>query len=285
MRITIDCVKCVLGNVLDLAKNNVPEVIQREALTRELLEIAGQVSWAISPPEYAAKLYAVVRKHTAGTDLYSQVKDLSTAAAIQLMPILREAVEADDDPFAARVCLAVGGNIIDYGVNPDFRQDTIRERVMEALNSDFDRDACRRLAEAMDRAKNILYILDNCGEAVLDNLLLEGIREKVTIAVRGFPIFNDITRREIEASGLGGYRCVDTGDSTPGISMCDSSDDFRAAVEASDLIIAKGQGNYETLESFQRPIFFLFRAKCPVVRKFIGGAAENSIQIIGKNLR
>ena len=284
MRITIDCVKCVLGNVLDLAKNHVPEIIQREALTRELLEIAGQVSWAVSPPEYAAKLYAVVRKHTAGVDLYETVKDQSTAAALQLMPILREAVEAAADPFAARVCLAVGGNIIDYGVNPDFRPETIRERVLEALNSDFDRAACRRLAEAMERAGNILYVMDNCGEAVLDTLLLEGIREKVTIAVRGYPIFNDITRREIEASGLGGYRCVDTGDSTPGVSMCDSSDAFRAAVEASDLIIAKGQGNFETMEGFKRAVFFLFRAKCPVVRKFIGGAAENSIQIIGKNL-
>ena len=70
MKITIDCVKCVLDNVIDLAKENITNVIQREALMRELLEIAGQVSWAVSPPEYAAKLYSVIDKHSGGKDFF-----------------------------------------------------------------------------------------------------------------------------------------------------------------------------------------------------------------------
>ncbi len=284
MKITIDCVKCVLDNVIDLAKANITNVIQREALMRELLEIAGQVSWAVSPPEYAAKLYSVIDKHSGGKDFFAEIKANSTRTALELMPMLREVAEKASDPFEAKVKLAAAGNIIDYGVNPDYCLDSTREKVMEALQAPLPEGTIEQFREAINSAENILYILDNCGEAVIDRLLLETMQNKVTVGVRGYHIFNDMTPEDIVPSQLDEYPLVDTGDSTPGVSICDSSDTFRKAMHDADLIIAKGQGNFETLTDYPRPIYFLFRAKCPVVRAFLGGAEQNSIQIIGRNI-
>ena len=283
MKMTIDCVKCVLDNVFNLAKENIHDVVQREALVRELLEIAGQVSWAVSPPEYAAKLYSVIDKHSGGKDFFKNIKEQSTAKALEMLPRLRELAENSEDPFAAKVKLAIAGNIIDYGVKPDYCLDSTMEEVLAVLRQPVADKVMQDFRQAVENAESILYILDNCGEAVLDSLLLETMKDKVTLGVRGYHIFNDMTPEDIVPSGLGDYPFVDTGDSTPGVSLCDSSDAFRDILKKSDLIIAKGQGNFETLTDYPRSIYFLFRAKCPVVRKFLGGAEKDSIQIIGRN--
>lgn len=97
----------------------------------------------------------------------------------------------------------------------------------------------------MEEAENILYIMDNCGEAVFDTLLVSLHQDKITLAVRGKPILNDITKAEVELSGFQNIRVIDTGDFTPGISLTASSEEFMGAYRSADLIIAKGQGNFE----------------------------------------
>ena len=138
----------------------------------------------------------------------------------------------------------------------------------------------------MENAENILYLLDNCGEAVFDTLLVRRYRSKVTLCVKGIPVLNDVTRREVGPSGFDGIvkRVIDTGDGTPGVSLEHSSREFREAFESADLIVSKGQGNFETLHDTDRPILFLFMAKCPLVAGMLN-AELNSFQIVCRNLR
>jgi uncharacterized protein with ATP-grasp and redox domains len=144
------------------------------------------------------------------------------------------------------------------------------------------------LKRRMDEAKSILWIFDNCGEAVFDRLLIEPYRDKITLAVRGKPAFNDMTRAELEPSGLSHFmKCdslVSNDDGVPGVvdEMC--GEEFRAAFSSADLIIAKGQANFETMsERTDKPIAFLFLAKCPVVCRAIG-AEPKTIQVIFNSL-
>jgi uncharacterized protein with ATP-grasp and redox domains len=123
----------------------------------------------------------------------------------------------------------------------------------------------KRAASAAD----ILYLADNAGEIVLDRLLIESLGpERVTVAVRGHPVINDATLEDARTAGLTDLVTVlANGSATPGTVLDGCSDEFRQRFERADLVISKGQGNYETLNEVARDIFFLFKVKCPVVAK------------------
>ena len=125
---------------------------------------------------------------------------------------------------------------------------------------------------AVRRATRILYIADNAGEIVFDKLVLEMLpREKVTVAVRGKPVLNDATREDAEAVGVTDLvEVIDTGSDAPGILLEDCSPEFQAAFREADLVLAKGQGNLESLLQGPKEVFFLLRVKCEIVGRQLG---------------
>ena len=186
----------------------------------------------------------------------------------------------DLNDFETRVRLAIAGNIIDFGVNTHLDMDTAKKIILDSFQKPIDRKSLARFQEKIESSKNILYLLDNCGEAVFDKILMEPYGSKITLCTRGFPVLNDVTRAELEMSGLNGItkRIIDTGDYTPGITMEKSSPEFLEAFRTTDLIIAKGQGNYETLSDCTEQIVFLFMAKCPTVCQHLNDEL-NSLQV------
>ena len=260
----------------------------RIAIVREALRQTAAHPFDDPPPLMARKINCIMRELSGVRDPYLDAKDKSAEVAKEL---LAWAVDSQDfkscDPFEAAVRLSIAGNIIDYGVDFNFKIEDAHSKISGAFREPIDLAALDRLRKAISAASEILFISDNCGEAVFDRLLIELFKDKAILAVRGEPILNDLTRREIEASaltGLPGKGLVDTGDCTPGISLRHSSQEFIAAFNRAPLIIAKGQGNFETLSDTRRPIAFLFRAKCDVVCKFLGGASLGSYQVLTSNL-
>ena len=118
-------------------------------------------------------------------------------------------------------------------------------------------------------AEDILYLADNAGEIVFDRLLIEEMpMDRVTLVVRGGPVINDATRADVEAAGLDSKVSVmDNGSDAPGTipELCTPL--FRDRLGQCDLVIAKGQGNYETLNDFDKNMFFLLKVKCPVIAR------------------
>ena len=207
--------------------------------------------------------------------------------------------------FEHRLRLAIAGNILDFSIYANLDISAAMEKMEEAFEkpicgemiSHRDTEAQREslstnanenpyvsaLRKRMDEARLILWIFDNCGEAVFDRLLLEPYRAKVTLAVRGRPAFNDMTRAELAASGYpdgwAGGGVVSNDDGIPGVVDATCGAEFRAAFAAADLVVAKGQANFETMnERPDKPIAFLFLAKCPVVCRTIG-ADPGTIQV------
>jgi uncharacterized protein with ATP-grasp and redox domains len=285
MKITIDCIPCILNHLVHSVKSTVSDPELQERCIREMLGAVANLDWSNTPPDFAREVQGTLRKLGGKDDLYVEEKDRSTELGHELLKQLQPDIAAQPDPFATAVRLAIAGNIIDYGVDAQFDLDSARSRIREAFTLPIDEKALRLLEQRMEQAKSILYILDNCGEAVFDRLLVERYLGKITLGVRGYPILNDITPRELQASGLGGIPYLSTGDSTPGVSMRHSSAEFLAAMRNADLIIAKGQGNFETLNEYERPIFFLFRAKCAIIIKFLGNVPMGSMQVLAANIR
>lgn len=285
MKSEMECAKCFCDSLFhQLGKLDVsPET--KIAVTQKVMRMIAEADFNQPPPLIAAKVNEIVSDFIGKQDRFRKEKVLSTQCARELLESIRSELEKAPDRFEAYVLLAIAGNIIDFGVDCNFDLGTAREKIIHALSEPFDHAAMKLLRKKMDEAQRILYLMDNCGEAVFDTLLTGLYPGKITLAVRGFPILNDVTRAEVESSGFRDVPVIDTGDATPGISFAASSEAFLEAFRTADLIIAKGQGNFETLcDDTDRPVFFLFRAKCPVVIRRLGGVKPGSYRICHVNV-
>ena len=151
-------------------------------------------------------------------------------------------------------------------------RDLVQKTITQSLTQELDREMLDQLRLAAAAANRILYIGDNAGEAVFDRLLLGQLpKGKALYAVRGGPIMNDCTRQDAATAGIEALvPVIDTGADIAGIILERCSAQFRAAYARADLIIAKGQGNYETLSDARENIFFLFKVKCATVAASCG---------------
>jgi uncharacterized protein with ATP-grasp and redox domains len=281
MLVQFDCYKCLFNQVVEMARSSSDDNRERRKMLKRFISQIVEHADDFTPPEMASVFYETYCRETGIPDPFAHEKEKSTEIARQLYDELAETVAASKDPFAMALRFAIGGNVIDFGANPNFKLSEIVGAIRETAALPVDENALEKLRHAAANAGNILYMLDNCGEAVIDRLLIEQIGiHKITLGVRGKPILNDVTRAELAASGLADLPVIDTGDRTPGVSMRFSSPEFLQKLHSADLIIAKGQGNFESLGDvvLDNDIFFLFRVKCPVIRMQTG-APLGSLQI------
>ncbi len=284
MKIKIDCIPCLIGHAIHVAKMVTDDDAVRHNIIQKTLSSAGEMDLTLTPPEQARLIHQMIKTISGVSDPYRQVKEQSTEFAIKLMPAVRKKIENSANKFESIVRLVIAGNIIDYGIR-DFNLENATKQILDVFDMHIDFQAIELLEKKMDEAKKIFYIADNCGEAVFDRLLIERYSDKITLGVRGDAILNDITPHEIKSSNLDLVPYVHTGDATPGVSMLHSSKEFIDEMRSSDLVICKGQGNYETLNDYDRPIFFLLRVKCQIVADLIGGNVKlGSLQVIPKNV-
>jgi uncharacterized protein with ATP-grasp and redox domains len=214
------------------------------------------------------RIHQIVRREMDGRDPYRPAKEASTRQALALYPHLKRLVAAADDPLEVAVRLSIAGNIIDLGMAREYDLEGTIERV---LTQPFGIDAYATFRTALSRAGWILYLADNAGETVFDRVLIESLNRPVTYVVKGGPVLNDATRQDALEAGLAPLTTlVDNGSDAPGtiIDLC--SAEFRRLLAQAELIIAKGQANYETLSRAKAPIFFLLQAKCPVIARDLG---------------
>ena len=286
MKINFKCYDCIFKLILELAEKLGSDTEHKKALANEMLEHFSQVSsQGGSPPELLDFLWNELHLRESGcADPMAEIKHNSTRLALQLLPQLKEIVRSSEEPFNTALCLAAAGNIIDYGINRDLDLATVEQSIISVLKQPYYKKAAAELKKRMDEADSIFYMLDNCGEAVIDRLLMEPYKEKLTVGVRGKPVLNDVTPADAIESGIDFAPVVHTGDATAGVSFTKSEKSFLEKLHSADLVIAKGQGNFESLEHiFKRPVFYLFRAKCEVICELVQ-APLNSIQIIPRNL-
>jgi len=140
------------------------------------------------------------------------------------------------------------------------------------------------LKKALSEAESVLYLGDNAGESVLDRILIEEIKAPVIYAVRDIPVLNDATYDDAVASGIGeSAEIVSSGTTAPGTILRTCNDNFLEIFRNADVVISKGQGNYEALSDVDRSIFFLLRAKCPVVAEDLG-VKDGDLILKGMNI-
>lgn len=271
MKTFFDCIPCFLRQSLDSVRMTTPDETIHERLLREVLRALAGMDMRQSPPAMAQRIHRLIRELTGQDDPYRAVKDRFNRLALSIYPELRERVDSSADPLDTAIRLVIAGNVIDMGVNNHLTDEQVHEAIDHALGAPLDADT-GAFGEAISDAGSILYLADNAGEIVFDRLLIGRMPpEKVTVAVKGSPIINDATMEDAETAGLTGLvEVIDNGSDAPGTIIEDCSEDFRRRFDEADLVIAKGQGNYETLSNADRDVFFILKAKCPVIARDLG---------------
>jgi len=241
----------------------------RERILREVMKELLRADWSAKPPEIGRRVDKIVRTISGIDDPYKEVKNKCNDLALSLYPRFRAMVEKSGTPLLTAVKLAIAGNIVDFGALSEF---DLEQTVDEVMTKGFAIDDFKILKHKLQDAKSMVYIGDNAGEIVLDKLLIETMLtirnlEQITFVVKGGPVINDATLKDVHHVGLAKlhnikFITVSNGDPDTGPER--DSPEFLEMLRETDLNIAKGHGNYEAL-SDQRNIFFLLMAKCPVV--------------------
>lgn len=246
------------------------DIAVHEQVIHDVLCWAGAMDLNQSPPAMAQRIHRRLRQITGRNDPYRQAKDRLNNLALELPPELRAKIESASDPLVLAARLAIVGNVMDLGVNGNLTDVDVRRAINLALTEPFFGEL-ERFRQAITEVQSILYLADNAGEISFDRFLVEQISSThVTVVVRGAPVINDATMIDAQAVGLDKIAdVIDNGSDAPGTILSDCSPEFRQRFADADLIIAKGQGNLESLSNEPGNIFFLFKVKCSVIADHI----------------
>ncbi len=271
MKTFFDCTPCLVRQALDSVRRSTNDEAIHEQVLRNTLRAMSEMDFQESPPAMGGKIHRFIREDLGEGDPYREVKEASNRLALDLFPALKSKVTQSGNPLETAVRLAIAGNIMDVAVKSDVGEADVNEAIEDAVSSPLAGDV-DDFAHAVATAKKILYLADNAGEIVLDRLLLEKLSAgKVTLAVRGAPVINDATMADAQVAGITELvEVIDNGSAVPGTLLGECSAAFRRRFDEADLIIAKGQGNYETLNETEKDIYFLLKVKCPVIARDIG---------------
>ena len=281
MKTQLDCIPCFVRQALEAARQaEADETTQKMVLLR-VCRWVSDMDMDMSPPLMGQRIHRLVRELTGNTDPYAECKSKFNHAVLELLPELRQEIASSPDPLSTAVRLAIAGNAIDMGAYSGLDNNNLRPILTRAMASPVV-GVLESLRKAIRHANTILYLADNAGEIVLDRLLIEQLRpERVTVVVRGQPVLNDATLVDVTAAGLNDMvEVIDNGSDAPGTLLSDCAADMRQRLAHADVVLAKGQGNYETLSAETRPnLFFLLMAKCPVIAGHIG-CERNSLIVV-----
>ena len=263
MKTYLDCFPCFMEQAVRAARL----VTDDERVIKKILDEVGshfkEVPMSRTPPETGEFIYRRIREITGVTDPYKDLKRAGIAEVLSVYPRLLKMVRESDDPLLTSIRLSTIGNILDFGISSEYN---LMEEVGKISQMRYAIFHYAEFRERLEGASSVLFIGDNAGESVFDRLLIGELGKPVTYVVRESPVINDVTMEDARDSGLHLVaEIISSGSTAPGtiLSLCNK--DFLERLAKAGLVISKGQGNYEGLSEAGRTIFFLLRAKCPVI--------------------
>ncbi|MFO8235779.1 MAG: ARMT1-like domain-containing protein [Bacteroidales bacterium] len=264
------CIFCFTRLFHNLLDKHVEGEAKKLELTKYFLRYLSNIDTSQPTPVIARDIHAILRDALNNPDPYKKEKEEHNGLILNVYDYLKERVHNSSNPFKEALKLAIAGNIMDFGPSDEFN---IMETIFQLGDMNIVIDHSTNLKYQIQKAETILYIGDNAGEIVFDKLFLETIEHpNVYFAVRGAPVINDVTRKDAKRTGIDEYaQIIDNGYDAPSTILEKSSDEFRQIYQKADLIISKGQGNYEGLmHQHDKRIFFLLMVKCQVIGDHLG---------------
>ena len=277
MKTYLDCIPCFFRQALEGARIVKASPKQQKKIIDEFAKKIPKISLEAGPPEIARIGYRLLKLISPERDPYKRIKQKSNRLALSLSGRLRRKVERSRNKLLTALELAIAGNIIDFGVKNNLNVDAEIKKILakekKLIHKKFHYSEFRR---ALKKTMSILYLADNAGEVVFDRILIEEIKriypdKEIYYAVKASPVINDALAEDAKECGINKIaKVISNGTDAPGTILTLCSRRFKRLYKRADMVISKGQGNFESLSKQRRNIFFLFMVKCPVVAKETG---------------
>lgn len=274
MKIHPRCAPCLLSRVQFEAELSTKDVaLQKKAVLAGIEVLRKYLVDGAPATHLSTKIHREAYRVLGDSDPYREKKQQSNEAAKKLLPLARDFVSREDS-FRRAVLASIIGNSFDFGVlGFDADKEIAKDAMLGQFERGLDVDDTERMKELIE---NVVYLADNCGEIIFDTLLFEEIRKlggKITLVVRGAPILNDVTMKEVMELGLDKKvdRVLTTGSNAIGLCLKEAPQELVDALGNASLIISKGMANYETMSEYNfRPIAYLLKTKCESVAEAMG---------------
>ncbi|HUT04603.1 MAG TPA: ARMT1-like domain-containing protein [bacterium] len=275
MRVHPQCFPCFVRQALIAASQITDDPVRVKEIIDLSLDPIRNAKLSDTPAHIATEIYRRIRARLNGTDPFRKIKARCTEMALKMVRDF-EPIERALNPLESAIRTSVAGNVIDFGIYSDI---DLRHVVENIMQEQFGILSLSELESDLAYTKSILFLADNAGELVFDVPLIGHLLQfgSVKVAVKSVPVINDATMADAMASGLpAGAELIENGSDCVGTILETCSDTFRKAFYDADLIISKGQANFETLDEVREAnIYFLFKAKCEVTAGMVGVAKES----------
>lgn len=276
-----ECYFCHIRTIQKLTDKFKPDDETAALLIKTFHDFLYQ-NWDMTNPELATKVHRIAKSILKNQDLYASEKEEANKTLLDDYHYWRNFIDQSNDPFATAAKLAVVGNIIDYGAHS--LEGNLKEQINMLFQKPLKIDHSEILRKEIEGASSILYLGDNAGEIFFDRLFIETISHaNLTFVTRGEAVINDITIEDAKQMGIHNFaKVISNGYDAPSTLLNYCSKEFLNAYKNSDLIISKGQGNFEgLLNENHANTYFMLIAKCREIAKMI--SVEKNDLVIKKN--
>lgn len=267
IRLNSECIKCLLNKYLNKLPAD-PDEATKVKYFQSILKIISEADFSVSAPEIVAEVSKLQRELFGKQEDYTELKKYYNAYMDGLGEELTENIKKSNDKLRLAACYSMLGNYIDFGAMDSVDENKLKKMIDEAYEIKFDEVEFSNLKSDLASAKKLVFLTDNCGEIALDKLFMKEILEEypqidLQIIVRGFPVLNDATMEDALQIGLDKIAQVTpNGSDVAGTCLERISEEAKNLIDSADLIIAKGQGNFETLRYCEKNVYYMFLCKC-----------------------
>ncbi len=274
MRAGSMCISCLLAKQEKLIRPY-PDEARKSDYMHQLLGLLYQNAQSESAPSLAEKTDRLYQEFWGLAEDFSEQKKLYNGLLLSMEDEIEQKIESASDPLMECIRYVCAGNYIDFSAVENVNKEVLASLLEKASLEQVPEDEFREFRSDLKRAETLVYLTDNCGEIVLDKLFIRHLKKEfprlqITAMVRGSDVLNDATMEDAEATGLTALvPCIGNGSSAPGTVLKNLSSDARRLLLDADMIIAKGQGNFESLYGEGLNPYYFFLCKCELfVQRF-----------------
>lgn len=267
IRLNPECISCLMKKHLEAYPKETSRLDKIQYM-QSILKIISDADKEMSAPELLSQINEVKRDMFGKAEDFSEIKKHFNSMMMSFETDIMSKINSANDPLKMGLCYAMTGNYIDFGALDSVGEDKLRElidNVNENMIGDNEYEGFKR---EIEKSKRVVYLTDNCGEIVFDKVFISVIKNmfpdvSITAIVRGYDVLNDATMADAKEIGLDRVvEVIDNGTDIAGTCLDKISEKASEIIDSADLIISKGQGNFETLQMCGKNIYYVFLCKC-----------------------
>lgn len=291
MNINLECIYCTIKKADSLFSQYDSNEDNKLQFMKEVFKIISDSPKDDTAPYLNARIMRHLNSKLKLKDIYCEIKKEYNNLLLSMEEDILKCINESSDRLLTSLKYAMVGNFIDFGAMDKVDTDELKNLIKNAPDLEIDINEYNNFKKELEKAKKITYIVDNAGEIVFDKIFIRVIKEiynnlKIDVIVRGRPVHNDATIIDVKEVGLINIvNVIENGTDIPGTQLNEINDKSRYSIDSADLIISKGQGNFETLFCCNKNIYYIFLCKCDLFTKRFNIERFKGIFVNEKNVK